>query len=159
MTIGIYKITERASGLIYIGQSIDIERRWKQHQRSKPLSEYDYSVEQECCAGLLDMMEIYFIKKFNTLTPNGLNRCIELSPPSQKGKKQSAEHVANKSAALKGKPKSETHRAALSAANKGHVSSAETIAKRADTLRKNEKQCEHLRRLNAARWSRKNGTH
>lgn len=154
MTIGIYKITERDTGLCYIGQSIDIARRWKQHQRLKPQSVYDYSIEQECCAGLLDMMEIYFIKKFNTLTPNGLNLCVEQAPPSQKGKKQSDEHVAKRAAALKGKVKSEAHKAALSASLKGYVSPPDVIARRADTLRKNEKQCEHLRRLNAARWEK-----
>ena len=77
MTIGIYCITERTTGLAYIGQSVDIHRRWRQHQRLRPLSEYDYAIEQECCSGLLDTMEIYFIKKLDTLIPNGLNRCVE----------------------------------------------------------------------------------
>lgn len=31
MTCGIYKITNNINGKIYIGQSIDIERRFKQH--------------------------------------------------------------------------------------------------------------------------------
>lgn len=29
--IGIYKITNKINGKIYIGQSINIERRWKEH--------------------------------------------------------------------------------------------------------------------------------
>ena len=29
--IGIYKITNNINGKIYIGQSIDIKERWKQH--------------------------------------------------------------------------------------------------------------------------------
>lgn len=38
--IGIYKITNNKNGKVYIGQSIDIERRWQQH---KSLSEYKNS--------------------------------------------------------------------------------------------------------------------
>ena len=43
--IGIYKITNQINGKIYIGQSIDIELRWKAHQTrfNNPNShEYDY---------------------------------------------------------------------------------------------------------------------
>lgn len=31
MSIGIYKITNLLNGKIYIGQSIHIEKRWKEH--------------------------------------------------------------------------------------------------------------------------------
>lgn len=31
MTCGIYKIVNNINGKIYIGQSIDIERRWNAH--------------------------------------------------------------------------------------------------------------------------------
>jgi hypothetical protein len=72
--IGVYTITENETGKVYVGQSIWIDDRWKKHQKTKPLTAYTYKVEQECCIGLLDVMERYFIKKFNTLTPSGLNR-------------------------------------------------------------------------------------
>ena len=29
--IGIYKIQNKLNGKIYVGQSVDIERRWKEH--------------------------------------------------------------------------------------------------------------------------------
>ena len=29
--IGIYKIENKVNGKVYIGQSIDIEKRWKEH--------------------------------------------------------------------------------------------------------------------------------
>ena len=32
MITGIYKITNRINGKVYIGQSIDIRRRWRQHR-------------------------------------------------------------------------------------------------------------------------------
>jgi group I intron endonuclease len=72
--IGIYKITERSTGRCYIGQSTNIKRRWKEHYKRFSPDLFEYSVEQECCVGLLDVMERYFIKKLNTLTPNGLNK-------------------------------------------------------------------------------------
>ena len=28
----IYKITDKVNGKVYIGQSVDIERRWKEHR-------------------------------------------------------------------------------------------------------------------------------
>lgn len=34
MSIGIYKITNKKNGKIYIGQSINIERRWKEHKKN-----------------------------------------------------------------------------------------------------------------------------
>lgn len=34
MTCGIYKLTHIESGLVYIGQSKDIEQRWTQHRYS-----------------------------------------------------------------------------------------------------------------------------
>lgn len=41
--IGIYKITNNINGKVYIGQSIDINKRWKEHKyRSQiPNKEYD----------------------------------------------------------------------------------------------------------------------
>ena len=33
--IGIYKITNKLNGKVYIGQSIDIDTRWRQHCKTK----------------------------------------------------------------------------------------------------------------------------
>ena len=35
MTCGIYMIKNKITGQMYIGQSIDIERRWKEHYRGR----------------------------------------------------------------------------------------------------------------------------
>jgi predicted GIY-YIG superfamily endonuclease len=35
MTVGVYCITHRATGRKYVGQSVDIERRWYKHQHDK----------------------------------------------------------------------------------------------------------------------------
>lgn len=75
-TCGIYKITETETGKCYIGQSVRIQARWKAHNKRFPLDTHTYEVVQECCIGLLDTMERFFIKKWNTLSPSGLNRTV-----------------------------------------------------------------------------------
>lgn len=138
--IGIYCITENATGKVYVGQSIHIESRWSEHVKSRPTELFSYIVEQECCIGLLDTLERYFIKKLNTLTPHGLNRsrggwgkfghndaetCAKISASLignkhnlGKGKPCSEQRrqkmLGNKNgAALKGVPKSEATREAM----------------------------------------------
>ena len=64
--IGIYKIENKVNGKVYIGQSIDIEKRWKNHisylnkgiHRNKHLSQ-SYFIEQ---MGLLLFCSILPIK-------------------------------------------------------------------------------------------------
>jgi hypothetical protein len=75
--IGIYRITERASGKVYIGQSSKIESRWLAHARGRfPRAQYDYAVEQECCLGMLDLLERFFIMKYKSISPWGLNEQV-----------------------------------------------------------------------------------
>lgn len=77
--IGIYKITNKINGKFYIGQSNDIERRWKEHcspNRYKtsniPLEwaihkygkdNFSLEVLQECCLEELNTLETYWINK------------------------------------------------------------------------------------------------
>ena len=41
MMVGIYKITNKLNGKVYIGQSNDIERRWAEHKRKYKWSTSD----------------------------------------------------------------------------------------------------------------------
>lgn len=81
MSCGIYKITNKINGHSYIGQSVDIERRWRQHinfpkENSKyPLYQafvkygienFSFEILELCQKEKLDSREIYFITKFNT---------------------------------------------------------------------------------------------
>lgn len=78
MTTGIYKITNKINGKSYIGQSVCIERRWKEHlnRHSKSLihkaiekygeQNFDFSIVEECCQEDLDEKEQYWIKYYNT---------------------------------------------------------------------------------------------
>lgn len=89
---GIYKFENKINHMIYIGQSINLEERYKKHKQNiydknhteefyKGLREYgwdnftyeilesfdDYSLER------LNKLEVYYIKKYNCIYPNGYN--------------------------------------------------------------------------------------
>ena len=83
--IGIYKITNKINYKVYIGQSINIEERWKQHKiyySNKNLKEYntkfykairkygienfDFEVIEECPIELLNEREKYWIYIFDS---------------------------------------------------------------------------------------------
>lgn len=93
--IGIYKFTNKLTGESYIGQSRDIHKRYIQHKcrheiclhedtpkedtyfhsmlRYYGFNNFDFEVIEECCIDELNDKEIYYIKTFGTLFPNGYN--------------------------------------------------------------------------------------
>lgn len=84
--IGIYKFTNKINGMSYIGQSVNIERRYKEHKNikhentlfHKAIEEYgfdnfDFSIVETCGIEELNDREIFYIKEYNTLLPNGYN--------------------------------------------------------------------------------------
>ena len=87
--IGIYKIVNLVNGKIYVGQSINIQKRWYQHRsdynkdggcpilyaaiRKYGIENFSFEVIEECSLELLDEREKYWISKMNTLVPNGYN--------------------------------------------------------------------------------------
>jgi group I intron endonuclease len=87
--IGIYKITN-PNGKIYIGQSIDIEKRWKyyytlnckgQTKLYNSLKKYSpknhvFKVIEECLENVLEERETYYKIQFNSLI-EGLNCRID----------------------------------------------------------------------------------
>lgn len=93
----VYKIQNKINGKIYIGETIDIERRFKEHCRKnnnsllgKAIKEFgkeNFSLEIiEYCEDFSEK-EKYYIKKFNTLFPNGYNVAEggDKTPPIIKG--------------------------------------------------------------------------
>lgn len=87
MSCGIYKITNNINNKAYIGQSINIEERWKKHKwHTKKQSHYplyrafsNYGLEnftfeilEQCHADQLNDREIYWIDHYNTYY-NGYN--------------------------------------------------------------------------------------
>ena len=84
--VGIYKFTNKTNGKSYIGQSVDIQRRYKEHksQRNentlfhKAIDEYgfdnfDFSIIEICNISELNWKEVFYIKEYQTLFPNGYN--------------------------------------------------------------------------------------
>ena len=85
--IGIYKWTNKINNKSYIGQSVCIERRYKQHLYDAPKSRlpfhlalmkygvenFTFEVLEDCSKSELNDKEKYYIQKYNTLVPNGYN--------------------------------------------------------------------------------------
>lgn len=90
--VGIYKMTNKINGKIYIGQSIDIEKRIKEHfwkaTNTKDVSynsaihqairkygqeNFTWEVLEECDIDVIDKKETEYIQQYNSLTPNGYN--------------------------------------------------------------------------------------
>lgn len=87
--IGIYKITNKLNGKIYIGQSQDIKKRWTEHKRPSNfinptkllyqdmkkdgLDNFIFEVLEECQKDQLFQREQYYINFYNSFTPNGYN--------------------------------------------------------------------------------------
>lgn len=90
MSCGIYKITNQINGKVYIGQSVNIENRWHEHQlaachknfyghvrtrlypamKKYGLENFSFSIIEECNADDLDEKEEYWIKKYSSTDPN-----------------------------------------------------------------------------------------
>lgn len=108
--IGIYKITNKINNLSYIGQSTQIEQRFREHKKSynwyreknkklyKDILEYginnfSFEILEECSIEELNDREQYYIKYYNTypdqynMTPGGQFNAEE-SHPSHKLTKQ-----------------------------------------------------------------------
>jgi group I intron endonuclease len=129
MTIGIYCITEIETGKVYIGQSVDIERRWRDHQKARPITQFHYRVVHQLLdvdVEALDTLERFYIRMLDCLTPKGLNRT---TGGNGKFGHCDAETCAKMSVAWKGRTFSDETRARLSKANKGLKRSDETKAK------------------------------
>lgn len=86
MTIGIYMFTNNINGMSYIGQSTNIERRYKEHMTRngektffhKELRKYgkenfSFSILEECLEKDLNCKEMHYIYIKKTLFPYGYN--------------------------------------------------------------------------------------
>lgn len=75
--IGIYKIVNKETGKTYIGQSVNIERRFKEHCCKKDLvidqaiekhgkENFEFEIIEECDVSQLNEREQYYIQLYNT---------------------------------------------------------------------------------------------
>jgi len=122
--IGVYKITNTINNKCYIGQSINMQRRWKEHKwdtikgkstlmpihmamRKYGIDTFVFEVILECSRSLLDNVEMLFIARYNTVK-EGYNVLVG-GNCFAKG----LTHLAH------GKPKTQAHRDKIGAANLG----------------------------------------
>lgn len=85
MACGIYKLTNKLNGKSYIGQAIDIRKRWREHKcaslnpnnkdfnmvihkaiRKYGIENFNLEIIEECEQSELNDKEIYWIDKYNT---------------------------------------------------------------------------------------------
>ena len=78
--IGIYLITNKLNNKCYVGQSVDIARRWRQHREAASRGEtplykaiqkygienFEFSILEECLKEELDCKEIQYIERYNS---------------------------------------------------------------------------------------------
>ena len=102
--IGIYKITNKCNNKCYIGQSTNIEKRWKNHlsvlnnsndhcynypiyraMRKYGVDNFMFELLEECSADFLDIREQYWIEYFDSYK-NGYNQTIGGNNPQSKVK-------------------------------------------------------------------------
>ena len=75
---GIYKVTNKINGKVYIGQSVDIGKRWRQHMTAKDdiyfhkaiqkygIENFEWEVIEQCKKKDLDEREIYWIEYYDS---------------------------------------------------------------------------------------------
>jgi len=163
--IGIYKITN-PNGKVYIGQSVDIEKRKKSYKKLKckgqhailnSLQKYGFEnhffeVIEECEIDVLDQRERYWQDYYKVLT-EGLN-CKLTSTATQK--QQLSIEVRQKiSQNKKGVTFSEKHKKALSESRQGVPRSEETKTKIATAARNRSK--ETLLKMSEAKKGKSSG--
>lgn len=153
MTCGIYLITHIATGLKYVGQSRQIEKRWHHHatyesrtRLGRAISKHGWEsfrteVLQECEIQHLNSLEASWIRRHDCLSPRGLNLttggdCFELSQETKAkiiafhtGRKRTAESCARIGAAKLGMRHSEDSKRRMSESQMGRIVSAETREK------------------------------
>lgn len=135
--IGIYKITS-PSGKVYIGQSIDIERRHRQYKRGKlgtqfrldrSFKKYGFNKHKitiliQCEEHELNEYEFYYQNLYECIGPNGLNcvihdvknKTIEMCLETKRRRKIKNSGINHP---FYGKKLSEEHRNNISKGNKG----------------------------------------
>lgn len=138
MTIGIYCIQNKINGKRYIGQSINVERRFREHKtdcgnmhlkrafEKYGIENFNFNVLVSCEMEELDNREVFYIAKYNTTDRNFGYNC---ESGGNLNKKLSAETCQKISNSRKGKKASIEARQKMSAVQKGRTASLETKQK------------------------------
>lgn len=137
---GIYKITS-PSGKIYIGQSIDIEKRWEWYKKIRCKSQiklynslkkhgvdpHKFEIIEECNKNKMDEREIYWGNQYDVLN-NGLN--LRLGNGKGCLSEETKQKISSSSKGIsrnKGIPKSKEHKTKLSEAVNNRIYTPERL--------------------------------
>lgn len=138
---GIYVIKNKLNDKKYIGQSINIYQRLRSHistyKRSKKnillysamrkdgVSNFEYSFLELCPKSTLNEREKYWIKKINSIYPNGYNQVIGAGKTGYKLSEETKNKIRNAQIGEKGNMYGKTHsdesRKKISVAIKKHI--------------------------------------
>ena len=151
----IYKITNKNTGKMYIGQTIqDLEERWRGHRSSKSNCRYlksaikkygiynfEFKLICVCFDNDMDKFENDYIKKYNTLVPNGYNlrEGGNGGRHNEETKQKISESLKNRTDIIYsknqlGRPHTEEIKKKISNSLKGRKLSKESIQKRNQKL-------------------------
>jgi group I intron endonuclease len=154
----IYKIQNKIDGKIYVGQTRnELQKRWNEHCKKQSncrylksaikkynISNFDFSLICICFDDDLDKNEVYYIKKYNTISPNGYNlrEGGNSGAHHEETKKKISEALKNRTDIIYGKhqlgkPHSEEIKQKISNSLKGIKHSESSINKRRILLTKN----------------------
>jgi len=142
---GIYLITCKITAVGYVGLSINIKKRWRQHKKRFNPELFNYEVLEECSKELLGEREKHWIVECGTLAPLGFNETTG-------GQGGSGVHGGK---ARKGKTLSEEHKRKIGLAHKGKVVSEEArknISKGATGRIVSDATKQKLREKTLAQW-------
>lgn len=171
--IGIYKITS-PSNRIYIGQSIDVERRLrdykylncnKQHRLYNSFNKYGvenhcFEILSECLIEELNNEERYYQDLFNVIGKNGLNCRLTISDDksgviSEETRLKMRQPRSEEHKLKMRKPKSEEHKKKISEANKGRSHSEEAKLNMSESHKGKKLSEETKRKIGGASKGRK----
>lgn len=145
---GIYRIRNEITGKTYYGQTVDFEKRRKQHITALNggyhcnqyllnswlkygETAFTFTFVQSCHVGDLDRLEIKYIAENRTLIPNGYN--LTKGGDGVKGYKATPEELIRYSERSKMVWQRDGYRDKMSALHKGHKVSSETRRKMSAT--------------------------
>lgn len=149
---GIYKITNKVNGKCYIGQSVNIYKRWEYYKyrckdstpilsaiRKYGVDSFVFEIIEKCEIANINEREIYWIATLSSCAPYGYNlstggrnttwvykpsvETLKKRSIALTGKKRTAETKLKMSEAQKGKNLSDAHKEALRKSNIGRPSS------------------------------------
>lgn len=152
----IYRISAPSSNSVYVGQSINPQKRFKQHKSSRQNPALSSFLKKHADAIMyswpvfnMNSEEIEEEKLCRDMGFNLLN-CFPCGGPSVRGRTLTPEHRAKIGRANSGRTLTEEHRAKIGLANRGKGASTEHLVKLAANHRGKRFTDEHRRKLSIA---------